>query len=80
MMYKHPAVLEQASAGCERLTDLFEYFHKHPEQLPEEWLREAAGAKSAVTARVVADYIAGMTDRYAIHLHRNMFNDKAVSP
>jgi dGTPase len=79
-MYKHPTVLEQASAGCERLTDLFEYFYENPEQLPAEWLREAAGAKSAVTARVVADYIAGMTDRYAINLHRNMFTNKVVTP
>jgi len=77
-MYKDSTVLQQASAGCERLTDLFESLHTNPEQLPEEWLREAAEPKSAVTARVVADYIAGMTDRYAIHLHRNMFADKAV--
>ena len=80
MMYKHPTVLEQTSIGCERLTDLFEFFYENPKELPAAWLREAAGAKSAVTARVVADYIAGMTDRYAINLHRNRFTNKVVAP
>lgn len=72
-MYLHPTVLEQAAVGAERLRDLFELFHGEPERLPPEWARDAGAPNSAVTARVVADYIAGMTDRYAIHLHRSMF-------
>lgn len=72
-MYLHPTVLDQAAVGAERLRDLFELFHGEPDRLPPEWAADAGAANSAVTARVVADYIAGMTDRYAIYLHRSMF-------
>ncbi|MGY9106686.1 MAG: deoxyguanosinetriphosphate triphosphohydrolase [Alphaproteobacteria bacterium] len=79
-MYKNPEVLEQANAGCDRLKDLFEYLHSNPECLPAEWVRDAGEAKSSVTARVVADYIAGMTDRYATHLHRNVLAGDISGP
>jgi dGTPase len=72
-MYRNPEVLKQVDTGRERLKDLFEYLLRHPEDMPAEWRRDAAQMTSSVTARVVADYIAGMTDRYATHLHRNLF-------
>ena len=73
-MYLHPAVLNEAAIGAEQLCDLFRLFHDEPEKLPQEWAQGADVPHSAVTARVVADYIAGMTDRYAINLHRAMFH------
>ncbi|HAT34157.1 MAG TPA: deoxyguanosinetriphosphate triphosphohydrolase [Rhodospirillaceae bacterium] len=77
-MYLHPAVLEQAAVGAERLRDLFELFHGEPERMPPEWADQAGEPNSSMTARVVADYIAGMTDRYAIHLHRSIFTGDAT--
>jgi len=56
------------------VTDLFENFIQHPETLPTDWQRRLSqGAPLADRARVVADYIAGMTDRYAIQEHTRLF-------
>jgi dGTPase len=53
---------------------LFEYFCKHPEKLPPEFLRNPRGEPME---RVVADYIAGMTDRYAITIFESVFVPRA---
>ena len=44
--------------------ELFDFYLDQPACMPPQWQAEAAGA--ATTARVVADFIAGMTDRYAL--------------
>ncbi|HBU63464.1 MAG TPA: deoxyguanosinetriphosphate triphosphohydrolase, partial [Oceanicaulis sp.] len=54
--------------------DLFAAFLSDPMLLPTELQREAGGAGEEATARVVCDYIAGMTDRYAIEEHRKLFH------
>lgn len=51
----------QAQKGCEVLTFLYTYFLKHPDEVPEEfWIREESPDQRA------ADYVAGMTDQFAI--------------
>ena len=45
-----------------------------PEVLPTEWFQRAEPRDRAGRARVVCDYIAGMTDRFAIEEHRKLFN------
>ena len=52
------------------LTTLFEYFHAHPEELPEEF---RAGIERWGHDQVVTDYIAGLTDVYAIELFEERF-------
>lgn len=55
--------------------DLYQTFMSHPETLPEEWQRRMAqGEGEKQKARVVADYIAGMTDRFAIDEHSRLFD------
>jgi dGTPase len=54
------------------LRDLFARFMEDPAALPPEW-RDAAGDEPR-HARRVADYIAGMTDRYAVSEHRRLFD------
>ena len=49
------------------LGELFTFFTTHPDSLPPE---HAARAEGAGLHRAVADYIAGMTDRFAIEEHR----------
>ena len=49
---------------------LYEYFLEHPEELPEELLQLR---QTAQTEELVKDYIAGMTDRYAIHMYEERF-------
>jgi dGTPase len=56
--------------------ELFALFLSEPETLPPPWRdrAEATGADMTRRARVVCDYIAGMTDTYAIDEHRRLFN------
>jgi dGTPase len=44
-----------------------------PECLPDGWREQAAGPGSQATAATVRDYIAGMTDRYALDEHDRLF-------
>ena len=48
-----------------------------PQSLPEEWRDRAEPAGEAERARLVADYIAGMTDRYALEEHAKLFDPYA---
>ena len=61
-VYQHDRVLSMAAQGRRMLRMLFEEFRKRPEQLPE---RYRARAQQECTPRVVCDYLAGMTDRFA---------------
>jgi dGTPase len=73
-MYRHArvmAVMEQAE-GVVR--DLFAHFVSHPADLPAEWREGVDLADEGVRARRVGDYIAGMTDRYALVEHARYFD------
>ena len=63
-----------ASKARRTVRELFELFIDEPQCLPEEWRARCDGARTLSTARVVADYVAGMTDRFAIQEHRNLFD------
>lgn len=77
-MYRH-YTMKRLWLKVERIvTDLFTAFTKNYKLLPDPWqkrVEEAGGLQDdKVLARVVADYIAGMTDRYAIREHEKMFD------
>ncbi len=77
-MYRHSRVNRTRSQARRILAELFKLYLAEPDVLPEGW-RERADAKYAEAgedgrARVVCDYIAGMTDRFAIEEHRKLFN------
>ena len=77
-MYRH-YTMNRIWLKVERIVgDLFQAFHKNYEVLPDNWqerIREAgAEGNDALRARIVADYIAGMTDRYAIREHERLFD------
>jgi dGTPase len=57
--------------------ELFDLLVSEPECLPTEWRARAGGPRQTATARLVADYIAGMTDRYALDEHRRLFDVQA---
>ena len=73
-MYRHWRVNRTRSQARRMLGEMFQLFLAEPDVLPEEWWRRAADRDQAGRARVVCDYIAGMTDRYAIEEHRKLFN------
>ena len=76
-MYRHPSVTKETGAAREIVRELFEGFMAAPGLMPEQWRRLTDGAGTPATARVVADYIAGMTDRYAERAHRHVKSGKA---
>jgi len=73
-MYRHFTVNRMTSKGRRVVKDLFGLLHAEPECLPPEWQCNSDGAGTPKTARVVADYIAGMTDRFALDEHRRLFD------
>lgn len=67
-MYRHRIVLPVWKSAQTIVRGLFGKFFAEPEAMPEEWAEECAlsAHDEAGRARVVSDYIAGMTDRYAL--------------
>ena len=72
-MYRAPSVMAVRAEVTEKLDGLFPLFLANAQLLPPEWQVDvqAAGDQTAL-ARVVADYIAGMTDRFAIQEHQRL--------
>jgi len=77
-VYKHYKVKRMTSKAQRVMTALFEAFFNDVGLMPEEHQATAARLElvqgPAGRARAVADYIAGMTDRYAIWEHRRLFD------
>ena len=73
-MYRHYRVNRSRSQARRILVDLFRLFMDEPNVLPTEWWDRVDGQGEAARARLVCDYIAGMTDRFAIEEHRKLFN------
>lgn len=77
-MYRH-FTINRIWLKVERIVgDLFEAFHKNYQLFPDNWQRRVEEAEAVdnerARARIVADYIAGMTDRYAIREHERLFD------
>ncbi|HLU00283.1 MAG TPA: deoxyguanosinetriphosphate triphosphohydrolase [Burkholderiaceae bacterium] len=68
-LYRHSRVMRMTSKSRRIVRELFLAFHEDPRLLASDWRRDDAEQQ----ARAIADYIAGMTDRYAISEHRNLF-------
>ena len=75
-MYRHYRVNRMSSKARRVVHELFQLFAAEPECLPGEW-RALTGGDPAATARVIADYLAGMTDRFALDEHRRLFDTYA---
>jgi dGTPase len=76
-MYRHFRVNRMTSKARRVVADLFRLYHTEPECLPTEWREDTDAPGTARSARVVADYIAGMTDRFALNEHRRLFDPYA---
>jgi len=72
-MYRHPHILGMTATAREVVRDLFANYMARPEHLPEAWRPGTADPDRSVQARLVADYIAGMTDRFAQEEHGKLF-------
>ncbi len=70
-VYRHHRVMRMARKGQRILNELFDELCGHPDQLPERYQARTA---QAPVARVVGDYLAGMTDRYAQDEYLRLFH------
>ena len=72
-MYRAPSVVAMRVKVTHVVNDLFPYFMAHPDQLPKQWRKDVAAARGETAlARIVSDYIAGMTDRFALLEHARL--------
>ncbi|HEY3918692.1 MAG TPA: deoxyguanosinetriphosphate triphosphohydrolase [Stellaceae bacterium] len=78
-MYRHYRVNRMASKAHRIVQELFRLLLAEPQCLPTEWQAQATGPGTSETARVVADYIAGMTDRFALDEHYRLFDRYATT-
>ena len=74
-MYRAPSVVAMRKDVSAKVRGLFPYFMEKPYLLPMEWQVEFAHSPDEQTiARVVCDYIAGMTDRFALQQYEQLLN------
>ncbi len=78
-MYRHPAVKRLRDPSQLVVAGLFAAFHAEPARLPERW-RGALPVAEPQRARHIADYIAGMTDRFAIREHERVVGPSPLPP
>jgi dGTPase len=71
-MYHHPRIARVMGAAEQVVRELFAHYVAYPADLPAEWAPGAADP--AGRARRIADFVAGMTDRYALNEHARLFD------
>ena len=81
-MYRAPAVVTMRHYVTQVVHDLFPLFMREPHLLPKQWRKDVEDATDQqALARIVADYIAGMTDRFALQEHHRLLgSDPADRP
>jgi dGTPase len=82
-LYRHPQVMQTMSQAQQIVHELFKAYLEQPQEMGEGFLARAQAARGAAdarsaSARVVADYIAGMTDRFAAREHERLTGVKLL--
>jgi len=79
-LYNHEKLLAGRAQAENILKDLFAYYMENPQTLPKEWqnriMTEQKGGAGSGQARIIADFIAGMTDNYALNSYESLFDRK----
>jgi dGTPase len=73
-MYRHARVMHVMDQAAGVVRDLFARYSAHPGDLPAEWSGGLDRLEEAARARRIADFIAGMTDRFALAEHTRLFD------
>lgn len=71
-VYRNPVAKGEESKAKDMLLWLFEYYKRHFDKIPPDFMREEESHE-----RIICDYIAGMTDQYAIHMYSKAFIPRA---
>ena len=70
-MYMHPKIKTMTIKAKKIVSDLFDLYVKEPDLLPKQWIDFKNEREKHI---VVCDYISGMTDKYAINIHKKFFD------
>jgi dGTPase len=73
-MYRHPRVMRVMDQAADVVRDLFARYSTQPAELPAEWKEGLDALDEASRMRRIADFIAGMTDRFALAEHARLFD------
>jgi dGTPase len=73
-VYRHPRIVEIMERARRVVRDLFHSHMNDPKLLPSDWREGLEDMNEARYARHVCDFIAGMTDRYALESHKRLFD------
>jgi dGTPase len=77
-VYRHYTVNRMTIKSKSLIKEIFIMLLNHPECLPIEWSKRIKSSKKHSISEIVIDYIAGMTDRYAIEEHKKLFNPEYI--
>lgn len=77
-MYRHWKVRRMRRKAAIIVKEMFEIFFADPGMLPDDWQKWATKGDEVQRARVISDYIAGMTDRFALDEHRKLVDPMAL--
>ncbi len=73
-MYKHEKIVSIMRRARRVVRDLFDAYSNDPDQLPPDWQEQGYSRGDSRQARQICDFIAGMTDRYALDEHKRLFD------
>jgi len=74
-IYRHPDIMRIRSGATQIVTDLFHRYMETPAEMQSHyWVDSIPGMTEAARARHVGDYLAGMTDSYALRTHQRLFD------
>ncbi len=74
-IYRHPDIMRIRAGAAQIVTDLFNAYMNDPQLMQSHyWVNHISGLNSQAKARHVGDYLAGMTDTYAVRAHRQLFD------
>jgi len=77
-MYRHWKVRRMRRKAAIIVTEMFDIFFDDPGMLPDDWQKWAMSGDETKRALVIADYIAGMTDRFALDEHKKLIDPMAL--
>jgi dGTPase len=73
-MYRHPRIMRIMGDAESVVRDLFARYAERPHDIPAEWVQSDSADEEETRLRRIADFIAGMTDRYALIEHARLFS------
>jgi dGTPase len=76
-LYRHPTIETKMAKAKLMIERLYAHFSSHYEDFPDLWQREAAASDPIRARRLAGDFVAGMTDRYALLTHARLFDAPA---